>query len=34
LVSQVRDRWHEIQAIAGALVREQYKYYGTTLARS
>jgi len=34
LVSQVRDRWHDVQSIAGQQVREQYKYYGTTLARS
>ncbi len=30
----IRDRWHIIEAVASNKVAEQYKHFGTTLARS
>lgn len=30
----IRARWHDVQTIAAQLVRERYKFYGTTLAQS
>lgn len=34
IVALIRERWHDIQTLAGKHVRERYKYYGSTLARS
>ena len=34
IVAKVRARWHDIEVLAGKNVRERYKYYGSTLARS
>ena len=32
--AMIRARWHDVETLAAKLVREQYKYYGTTLSRS
>ena len=34
IVAAIRARWHDVEMIAGDLVKNRYKYYGQALARS